>query len=84
MSHDDTTKESTYALETDGLVHGVALICANTLTEAAAAATPERFIHLAVRQLVAAGQEPTAERVAAYLHTTCQAFDATVKELTAL
>ena len=34
MSHDDTPNESTYALETDGLVHGVALICVNTMAEA--------------------------------------------------
>lgn len=81
MAHDETPKESTYALETDGIVHGIAFACVNALADAAAIATPERFIHLAARQLTAAGQEATAERVAAHLQTTFQALDACAKEL---
>lgn len=80
----NTPRESTYAMETDGIVHGIALACVNTLAEAAAVATPEKFIHLAARQLVEAGQKPTAARVAEHLHQTLRAFDATVKELTAI
>lgn len=84
MPHDDTPNESPYALETDGIIHGLATACVNVLTEAAAIATPERFIHLAAHQVTTAGQEATAERVGAHLYSTLQALDTTTKRLHAL
>jgi len=67
-------------LEQDGIIYGIANMCVQALHEAAASATPERFIHLAARQVAEAG-DCGAERVAAHLHTTLVALKASCDEL---
>lgn len=71
---------TTADLEKDGIIHGIAATCVQAMHEAAANATPERFIHLAARQVAGAG-ELTPERVAAHLHTTLKAILNTSAEL---
>ncbi len=75
MSDNKTLTEAIEALKTDGIVHGIALMCVNSLTQAARIATPEAFIQMAARQVDAAGQKITAESVAACLHTMLKFLD---------
>ncbi|MFT3847903.1 MAG: hypothetical protein QM739_04275 [Propionivibrio sp.] len=68
-------------LEQDGIVFGLAQATVQALREIADTATPERFIKIVVKQLTDAGEVPTAERVAAHLHTTLGAIKAGALEL---
>lgn len=64
-----------------GICHGIAKSCLSSLKEAAGAATTERFVSLATRQIEESGQPATPERVAAHLHVTLQALTATTEQL---
>lgn len=66
-----------------GVCHGVAQSCLSALKEAASAATTERFISLATRQIEESGQPATPERVASHLYQTFQALTATAEQLKA-
>lgn len=66
-----------------GICHGIAQSCMSALKEAASAATTERFISLATRQIEESGQPATPERVAAHLHHTLQALTVTTEQLKA-
>lgn len=68
-------------LESDGIVYGIASACVRAVREVAEAATAERFIHLAARQVAQAGLPVTSGSVAAHLHTTLTALTATIEEL---
>lgn len=59
---------TTADLEKDGIVHGYAAACAQTMRETAASATAERFICLAAHELSKAGFPVTSGSVCAYLH----------------
>ncbi len=63
-----------------GICHGIAQSCMSALKEAASAATTERFISLATRQVEESGQPATPELVAASLHTTLKAISAISSE----
>ena len=76
MNHQNPTPP-----EQDGIVFGYAKACMSALKEAASAATTERFISLATRQIEESGQPATPERVAAHLHATLQALTATTEQL---
>ena len=66
-----------------GICHGIAQSCMSALKEAASAATTERFISLATRQIEESGQPATPERVASHLYQTLQALTATAEQLKA-
>jgi len=63
-----------------GICHGIAQSCLSSLKEAAGAATTERFVSLATRQIEESGQPATPELVAASLHTTLKAISAISSE----
>lgn len=65
----------------DGIVHGIAEICTQTLKEAAAVATPDRFIELVAQQVTASTGELSAELVAQRLQETATAIKALSVEL---
>lgn len=75
MNHQNPTPP-----EQDGIVFGYAKACMSALKEAASAATTERFISLATRQIEESGQPATPELVAASLHTTLKAISAISSE----
>lgn len=64
-----------------GICHGIAQSCMSALKEAASAATTERFISMATRQVEESGQPATPELVASNLHTTLRAVSAISSEL---
>lgn len=74
---------TTHAPANCGICHGIAQSCMSALKEAASAATTERFVSLAARQIEESGQPATPERVAAHLHHTLQALTATTEQLKA-
>lgn len=68
-------------LETDGIVHGIAIACVQTMRETAEAATAEGFIHLAAHKLTEVGYPATSGGVASFLHETLRALTETCEEL---
>lgn len=78
MSDQSITQDN---LEVDGIVHGIAAACAQTMREAAEAASAEKFIHLAAHKLTEAGYPVTAGSVAAHLHDVLKVLTATAEEL---
>jgi len=67
-------------LDHHGVIRILAERCASAMRSAAAAATPESFIHLVTHQVAATG-DPSPEAIAAHLHTTLTALEASASEL---